>query len=458
MPTLNCQKSTAFIRLGDTVGPHRAGLATQPLGWRKLLIVAWVIAICEAILALSIGLDRPLRADEPHFVRAIIRFGTTPLNLDLLAHYDAMSGPVPFMLYGAWGRVFGFEPESLRLFSLFVALATYVLWFWFLHSESRSIKLAVIGTAFVALHPYMLYLSLFVYTDMLAILCLIGAVAAVRRQRPIWLALALCGGTLNRQYLVFATAAAGAYMAIRIYSNFAARAARKQEYMQFLAVAASALPLAGLCWLWGGLCPDGALKRVYPDEHVTFHPSSLVLYISLVSLYLAPLIALRGREFFTRRQTFLFAFVVCWLYWLFPVVPSRSAVVAHTMHVGMLHQAAEWLCGSKFGPQCLFFLGFAVGLAVIGELLLDTIDRWRAGRIDFQFFLDLVVFAFLAVMPWSYLHWEKYLMPLVPVLVLRILFVPFREPIPWSQFPILTRSASEDENTHSLASASGRNF
>ena len=98
---------------------------------------------------------------------------------------------------------------------------------------------------------------------------------------------------------------------------------------------------------------------------------------------------------------------------------------------------------------------------MIAELLLDAVGRWRSDRVDFQLFLDLVVFAFLAVMPWSYLHWEKYLMPLIPVLVLRILLVPFREPAtrlalsPIIQARLLTRSASEDVSPHSLASASG---
>jgi hypothetical protein len=405
----------------------------QSLDWRKLLIVACVIAACEAVLAFFIGLDRPLRADEPHFVKAIIRFGTTPLSFDLLAHYDAMSGPVPFLLYGAWGRVFGFDPQTLRLFSIVIALATYLLLFWFLHSESQNLRLAAMGTACVALHPYMLYLSVFIYTDMLAILCLIAALAAVRRERPVWLAFALCGGVLNRQYLVFATAATGAYYLARVCWNSAELAHRRhKDFTPFLAVVASALPLVGLCWLWRGLCPDGALKHVYPDQHATFHPSSLVLYISLIALYLAPLLALRWREFFTRRNTIVFAAAACWLYWLFPVAPSRSALMAHTMHVGVLHQTVDRLCGTGFASQCLFFVGFAAGLAVFGELVLDAAQRWRAGRIDYQFFLDLIVFAFLAVMPWSYLHWEKYLMPLVPVLVLRILFVPFREAASWS--------------------------
>ncbi|MBI3860641.1 MAG: hypothetical protein HY290_01955 [Planctomycetia bacterium] len=396
------------------------------VGWRRLLAVAAFAAAGELLLAYFVGLDRPLRADEPHFVRVIVAFGTSPLNLDLLAHYDAMSGPVPFLLYGAWGRVFGFEPQALRLFSIVVAVVTYTLWYWFLHSESGNGRLPALGTAFVALHPYMLYLSLFIYTDMLAILCLVGALAAVRRERPLLLAAALCGGALNRQYLVFATAAAGGYWLARwIYSR------QGREKIHLLAVVASTIPLGALCCLWGGLCPDGALRHVYPDAHATFHPSSLVLYVSLAALYLAPLLWLRRREFFFRRKTIVFAAASAWLYWLFPVTASRSAIEANTRHVGMLHQALDFVTGNDFVAQCVFFAGFAGGLVLIGELVLDAIARWRTARLDFQIFLDLVVLAFLAVMPWSYLHWEKYLMPLVPVLVLRILFVPFRESNRW---------------------------
>src|SRR5437868_4207542 len=114
------------------------------VGWKALIACAGIVTVFEAIVAWGVGIDRPLRADEPHFVGTIIQFGTNPLSLDLLAHYNEMSGPVPFVLYGAWGRMFGFEPLTLRLFSIVVAVATYVLLFWFLQSESVSLRLSVL--------------------------------------------------------------------------------------------------------------------------------------------------------------------------------------------------------------------------------------------------------------------------------------------------------------------------
>src|SRR4029077_4879238 len=84
----------------------------------------------EGIAAWGVGIDRPLRADEPHFVGTIIQFGTTPLSLDLLTHYNEMSGPFALVRCAAGGRMFGFEPQTLRLFSIIVAVATYVLLFW----------------------------------------------------------------------------------------------------------------------------------------------------------------------------------------------------------------------------------------------------------------------------------------------------------------------------------------
>ena len=448
------------------------------VGWKRLVIAACALLALQAVLACAVGVGRPFRGDEPHFVETIVQFGTQPLTLDLLAHYDEMSGPVPFVLYGTWGRFFGFEPQTLRLFSILVALATCLLWFWFLQGETGSARLAASGTAFVALHPYMLYLSLFVYTDMLAILCLIGSLIAVRRQRPLLLAAFLCGAVLNRQYLIFASAAAGLYFLARYWKS-----RRRQDAISMLAVAGSAMPLAAFCLLWRGLCPDGALKQVYLDQHVSFHVSSLVLYVSLTALYLAPVLALGWKGLFptdTRRFTkvgccrasqqdtavakashapagdisprenlaagedaprlawtagghsfagripALAALSLCGLYWFFPVGPSRSAVEAGIFQVGMLHQTLHFLFGSPALEHAVFFTGFALGLAVVARILMDATARWRRGEIDFRFFLDLNVVFFLAVMPFSYLNWEKYFMPLVPVLVLRIAFVPLR--------------------------------
>jgi hypothetical protein len=410
------------------------------IGWKGLVACACMIAVFEAIAAWAVGIDRPLRADEPHFVETIIQFGTMPLSLDVLAHYNEMSGPVPFVLYGAWGRMFGFEPQTLRLFSILVALATYVLLFWFLQSETGNLRLSVLGTAFVALHPYMLYLSLFVYTDMLAILCLIGALAAVRRERPLWLAVALCGAVLNRQYLVFAAGAAGAYYLAR-----GIRLRQRRDLVPMLAVAASLVPLARLCVLWGGLCPDGTLKHIYLDKHPSFHVSSLVLYVSLMSIYLWPVLAARWRDFFGGRQPLAAAAVLCWLYWLFPVRPSPIAAESG-FRVGMLHLTLHRLFENESMEHLVFFVGFAGGLAIVTGLAIDAARRWRTKCIDFQFFLDLTIFAFLAVMPCSYLHWEKYFMPLVPVLLLRILFVPFREiPARLAEAPEAESAPSSDQ-------------
>lgn len=420
----------------------------HPVGWKRLLAVACVLLTLEAVLAWAVGIGRPFRGDEPHFVETIVQFGTQPLSLDLLAHYNEMSGPVPFVLYGTWGRLFGFEPQALRLFSIAVALTTYLVWYWFLHSETGSTRLAAGGTAFLALHPYMLYLSLFVYTDMLAILCLVGALVAVRREKPLLLAAFLCGALLNRQYLIFASAAAGFYFLARYWTT-----RERREAFSVVAVGGSCLPLAGLCLLWRGLCPDGALKQVYLDQHVSFHVSSLVLYVSLTALYLAPLLARsrtrktsdataidtlissdlgsdgtnhRGGHDLTRWIPAAVALCLCGLYWFFPVAPSRSAVEAGIFQVGMLHQTLHYLFASILVEQTVFFAGFAVGLAIVARIVLDAAARWRHNTIDFQFFLDLCVILFLAVMPFSYLNWEKYFMPLVPVLVLRIAFAPFR--------------------------------
>lgn len=390
------------------------------VGWKKLALVALIALAAQAFLAWALGIGRPFRGDEPHFVETIIQFGTRPLSLDLLAHYNEMSGPLPFILYGTWGRIFGFEPHVLRLFSIVVGLATCVLLYWFLHSETGNARLAAAGTAFIGLHPYMLYLSLFVYTDLLAILCLIGVLIAVRREKPLLLAGFLSGALLNRQYLAFAAAAAGTYFLARCW-----KFRERREAHAVLAVAASGLPLAGFCLLWGGLCPDGALKQVYLDKHPSFHIGSLVLYVSLAAIYLAPVLALRWKEF-ARTVPVSIALALCGLYWFFPVGPSRSAIEAGISQVGMLHQSLHRLFGSEAVEQAVFFVGFACGLVVVGQIVLDAIARWRRGEVDYRLFLDLNVLLFLAVMPFSYLHWEKYFMPLVPVLMLRIGFVPFR--------------------------------
>jgi hypothetical protein len=67
-------------------------------------------------------------------------------------------------------------------------------------------------------------------------------------------------------------------------------------------------------------------------------------------------------------------------------------------------------------------VAFAVGLGLSSVAVLRAARAYAASRTtaDARVLWDPIIIAYFVVMPFSYLHWEKYLLPLVPILALRM--------------------------------------
>ncbi|MCC7035133.1 MAG: hypothetical protein IT179_20110 [Acidobacteria bacterium] len=114
-----------------------------------------------------------------------------------------MRGPLTFAIYGAWGRLAGFGTAELRLLSPFVAGATALVWLAFLRDRLRSRAVVGLALATLVLNPYFIGLSVFVFTDMLALLGLALALLGTTRRQPWLSAVGLVVATCARQYLAF---------------------------------------------------------------------------------------------------------------------------------------------------------------------------------------------------------------------------------------------------------------
>ena len=71
-----------------------------------LLLVLGIVSLLGIYLA--IGPSRELPGDEMRFIETSRNF-SSGFGLSLLKHYEEMSTPLPFMLFGMWGKLFGFE-------------------------------------------------------------------------------------------------------------------------------------------------------------------------------------------------------------------------------------------------------------------------------------------------------------------------------------------------------------
>ena len=383
---------------------------------RSLLYLIVVVVLLQTVVVWMGDLSRPPWGDESHFVATVRLFGQG-MTLDTIRHYPEMSTPLPFMLYSVWGQLVGFELPALRILSLLIALLSYLLFHRLLFIVLCDGTVAFLATAFLAVHPYMVGFSIFVFTDGLAIMLVITALLAVVRGRPLLLFLSLAGALLCRQYMVyFVLACLGYYTAI---------AFRRKDTRAVIMAAVSLLsmlPLIGLFLFWGGFTPDSPLRARYLDTGLYFHPSYLVLYIALLSVYLLPVLIARWRELYSRRSV-LICLVISAAYFLAPVAPSKYAVAIDVHTVGLFHKLLVRVNDAGWFSQAVFYPAFLLALPLLWFVVRDLWRRLRDNSLALPLLLDLVILLFLIVMPFSYLNWEKYLMPLLPAAILRLAMI-----------------------------------
>lgn len=365
------------------------------------LWVAWCLFYLGGLLAAA-GIGQRYPGDESHFIGTSQLFAKG-ITLDLLRHYPEMSGPLPFSLFGWWGNVFGWQLAVMRMFAVTVAFLTLMLLHRLLRDVLSSEPAALAAGMGLCLNPYMAAMSIFLYTDMIALLFVVLSLIAFQR-RSLWLlAVSLACALLCRQYLIFLPLAVmlsgGRSMAI--------------------AAAISAGPLAACIALWGGLAPDSNVRRMYLTERFSFHVSAAIGYTGLLFIYLLPFLLVRWRRFVPHSVTAVLAACLSLLYWWFPIRPSRVAFEAGFPTVGIFDRALHAVAPHPMLRDVIYWIAFGFGLVVVAGF-------WRGARrsAGFTQFASIATLCFLSMMPLSYLYWEKYALPVLPIAAIAVLTAP----------------------------------
>lgn len=375
---------------------------------RQIIPFALFLTIYLAALA-WFGVNRPMPwGDEAHFHEAIKQFAHHP-TLETLRTYNEMSTPLPFVLYALWGKAFGLDLPVLRIGSLVIASLALGLGYWLFRLLLPN-RLATLAVVFLAVNPYFAGTSVFVFTDMLATAFLIsGAIALIKESGP-GLFVSCSGALLSRQYLVFFPLAVMGYCGLRYL--FSRHTASLNNLWWTLL---SFLPVAGLFLFWGGLSPDCPRRANYLSVGWGWHPQSFFLYTALLFVYALPFSA---AVLYNRRQVIRGLWPVapvCLLYWAAPIGPSPFTLAeTDFVTVGILHRLSTRLFPDLV-TDGLFFLLFLLGAAVLGVYVHRFVLQLRSRKVTTIDFLILAHVLFLAVMPFSYLWWEKYFLPLLPL-------------------------------------------
>lgn len=360
------------------------------------------------------GINRPdAWSDEYHFVETIKYFGNN-LNLSTLHSYEEMSTPLPFIVYAIWGKVAGFELPMLRILSILIAFCTYLV-FYSIFKSYFSRLTALLAVTFFALNPYSAGASLFVFTDMIAILSLGLSFLSVIKRKPVLLGISLSSAMLSRQYLAFLVPPFVIYYGLKVlYSK------EKSDLKSLLTVVLSCIPLGLLVLYWGGSCPDNLRKEQYMSYAFAFHPEFMTLYICQIVVYTFPFLLYYWKRFYTDKKIILISILVSLLYFVFPVKPSIAGIEANVLTVGYFHRFLRVFLSDGW-INLTFYISFLFALPVLFTLLLSMISDLRKKKISITFLSIGTMMCFLLVMPFSYLVWEKYFLPVLPIMIFLIL-------------------------------------
>ena len=365
---------------------------------------------------------RPPWGDEHHFADTIRLFAGTPWTA-VVGDYPQVTPPLFYMLYAAWGRVFGLELDVLRACSAVVGVVTL----WMLRrfvARYVSGGLLVFGLcALFLVNPYFPGLSVLVFTDMSALLCVLLAYFWFGHGRFAAAAAALAASLLLRQYaVVFWLALAGAATWGSLFSE------RRREWVRGLCLLALApLPLVALVLWWGGLTPpSGREIWIVGDAAMAWNPHALTTYLAFLALYLVPFAAVLANRLRGHGKWWFIALPLgIALQALAPVRATRTAVEqAGIETVGLLHRVLRHIVGSGWGEHVTLSIACSAGVWLLLVFLRDDLRRWRRGAPSMAATLSLTLYLYLAVMPLSYQIWEKYLLLVLPLAVVRLALLP----------------------------------
>ncbi|NOQ21533.1 MAG: hypothetical protein GQ565_02625 [Candidatus Aegiribacteria sp.] len=362
-------------------------------------------------------MDYPFRGDEEHFISTVELFGDNYHPRTAL-DYPEVTGPLFYYMYASWGKLIGFNPASLRIFNLLVSAITFILIYILYGKVLRNLKIVLPGLLLLLLNPYFPGLSMHVFTDMPSLLFIVLIAFAVYLGNPLLLLLSTACALLIRQYSVFMFISAAVYLFILYRKN------GRFGTGSFLALICGAVPLLVMMLLWRGTAPPSGIARWVIDDGSVYRFRYIFIYIIFMAASLFPLLVYAYRILLRNRMVVLSGFLLSLTYFFFPV-HSSSVTLEQTegTTVGLMHSFIRGILDSYSLEQFVLWIFCWAGFITLFSIIWTDITRMKAGKWDFGHFLTLTIIVFLVIMPFSYQVWEKYLIVVLPFLLLRLLMI-----------------------------------
>ncbi len=375
------------------------------LGEKKAFAFGSMLVFLALGLVFSDFLSRPVYHDEGHFLEAIKLFASRPV-FEVIPDYPEVTPPLFYLIYSGWGKLFGFDLTILRMLSLILGIGVILLLRMELFQKSGGFISVSILMLFMLFNPYFLGSGFLIYTDILGLFFLLILIQGVHKENFLMIIIGASCALLTRQYLAFAVAGAGISF-LRSYIE----EKKVKDLMLLFALGMACIPLFYLVYLWGGLAPSSGILKWNPESEFMFNTSYVTTYFAFIGVYLLPLILML--HFKIRKWHLALAVLGLGWYMIFPV--EASAVAREQMGistVGIAHKILVMAFGEGLLLHVVLCMFFLVGLIWVLNLLIARVskDVFSASSVAF----------FMTIMPFSYQVWEKYLIVLIPFLLLLV--------------------------------------
>lgn len=377
----------------------------------------WFIFSLVSLTVIGIlSIRLPFRGDEKHIVDTIKLFASS-LSFETIKNYPEVTPPFFFIFYAIWAKIFGLTIESLRILTLIISLVTWQLVFYLISLFVKKNIHVLLLSFLLIINPYFLGTSVFVFTDMLTIMLCLSAVILFLKDKYYSFLIFCSLAILCRQYAIIFPLSIIAFSIINLLN-------RKPINKRYIfGTIFTFLPLMILFFIWGNIATsNGIQKWIVPTPHF-YNVSYITTYVTFSVVYLFPLVI----TFLYKKMEFNLlnvgiALIVCIILLQFPIAPSAAAISQTDIRtVGFAHIALRKLLGEeslilKITLGLLLFIGCYINVVLIKYFLMEIKNKIYRKEMIFI----IIWILFLITMPFSYQVWEKYLLLVLPFLVLSI--------------------------------------
>ena len=355
---------------------------------------------CFIILQFNLS----LHGDEYHFYPTIITFASQPF-WETLYHYNELTTPLAFIIYAAFGKLTNLDINTLRTASIIISAFTLLSIYLLFKNYSTHRYVAFFLSILFSLNPYFMGLSIYVYTDMLTLLCCVWMLLFLRKNNALGYTFMATAALLCRQHTAIIIAS---YLGVLLIHFFYFR---KKEALPFIIGSLfSFIILSILFFYWKNITPNGPMTQKLNTLPFQYELSAISTYLFSIGVYTFPLFFLYSNKI-KKIVPLKWLLIPSFIYFLFPIQAALCSINDGVFTVGLFHKLVTTTIANDLISNGILYFFFYLGLCLVGFFILKIKKNPFTSTLPL---LMVSIVAFSIIMPFSFQIWEKYILIILP--------------------------------------------